>query len=690
MQDRRKTLTGVTYKVDENPECGLEKGKEPSLAQPSLRKGQRARGRLWGLPFKVTLLFLCLGMLLIALGSVFSLLEYQSYMALYHNDLALAQGGEQHLKNAAALLQTMAKNPMNASSVVQAQREFGAANSAFSQVDEGLTAIPAIGTLVPVYGSHLSAALHLVPLAVEMSRAGVLACTILQVILMRYHDPLNTHNSGLTAADFSGIDQNFSQIKGLIEQAIGQANLLQPNDIQFDPRIGKVMDLFHTYLPTVETWLHNADALLAIAPTLLGVGTPAHYLVEMLDSTELRPTGGFIGNFGIATLVGGKLTQTHITDVYLLDWPFEAAGHRIAYPASYNWFSTLSPSSWSFRDSNLEADFPTSAQMGELNYQREGGNTPLQGVISITPALIQHLLTVTGPIAMPEYHEMVTAQNLIDLIHYHQLGAGRVGNDVPSSDGHSSVRKHFTELLSEHFMARVHQLSSATMSAFVQVLLNGLRAKDIEIYFNASAAETALRQLHLAATVDAPTNDSLFVVDTNFSPDKANNLITNTLNDQVTIDAAGNAMHQTTLRYYWGTYGDVYGALTYRDYIRVYLPPGSVVTQQQGWQPRGTSNIYGRKMIAGLFTFHYSQTFVLHLSWMVPHAAQRNAQGWHYQYEMQRQAGTHWIMSLEINLPSCATIKSSTGGLTVVAKRELAARNKAVNEDLFFGEDYRC
>ena len=686
MKDRRNTHTGVTFK--ENEKSG-QAGEGVKAASPD-RKGPHPRRRLWGLPFKVTLLLLCSGILLISLGSVFSLLKYQSYTALYHTDLALAQGGEQHLKNAAAILQTLAKNPLNAAPVLQAQREFSAAASAFSNVNSGLTAIPAIGTLLPVYGSRLKAALHVVPLAVEMSQAGVLACNILQVILARYHDPLNTHSSGLTSADFTGIDRNFSQIQGLVEQAIGQANALQANDIQFDPRIGKVMDLFHKYLPTAEIWLQNADALLAIAPTLLGVSTPAHYLIEMLDSTELRPTGGFIGNFGIATLVGGKLTQTHITDVYLFDWPFQAAGHRIAYPPSYNWFSTLTPNGWSFRDSNLEPDFPASAQMGELNYQREGGNTPLQGVISITPALIQHLLEVTGPIAMPEYHEMVTAQNLIALIHYHQLGAGRVGNDVPSPDGHSSVRKHFTELLSEHFMARVHQLSSSTLSGFVQVMLNGLRSKDIEVYFNARAAESALQQLHMAATVDAPANDSLFVVDTNFSPDKANNLITNTMNDQVTIDANGNALHQTTLRYYWGTYGDVYGALTYRDYIRVYMPPGSVVTQQQGWQPGGTSMIYGREMIAGLFTFQYSQTFVLHLTWMVPHAATKDAQGWHYHYEMQRQAGTHWILNLAIHLPTCATSSSSTGGLTPAAYKTVVALNKPVNEDLFFGIDYRC
>ena len=383
---------------------------------------------------------------------------------------------------------------------------------------------------------------------------------------------------GLTSADFNGIDKNFSQIKGLVEQAIAQVNQLQPSDSQFDPRIGKVIELFHQYLPTIEMWLHDADALLAVAPTLLGVGTPSHYLIEVLDSTELRPGGGFIGNFGIATVAGGKLIDAHITDSYLFDGAFHATGQSIPYPAAYQWFSRyLAPASWSLRDSNLEADFPTSAQLGELNYKREGGNTPLQGLIAITPAFIQHLLAVTGPIAMPEYHETVTAQNLVDLIHYHQLGPGQEGTDAPSPDGHSSVRKHFTELLAEHFMARTHQLPSSTMATIIRVMMNDLHTKDLQVYFNAGAAETALQHLHLASTIDSAANDGLLVVDANISQNKASGLIATTLNDQVTIDANGNAFHQTTLHYSWMAAGNVYGSLIYRDYVRVYMPIGSVV-----------------------------------------------------------------------------------------------------------------
>jgi hypothetical protein len=327
--------------------------------------------------------------------------------------------------------------------------------------------------------------------------------------------------------------------------------------------------------------------------------------------------------------------------------------------------------------------------MGELNYMREGGKVPVQGVISITPALIQQMLTITGPIAIPEYHETVTSQNLIDRIHYHQLGPGREGNDIPSSDGHSSVRKHFTELLAEHFMARVHQLSSSALPAFLTAMMSALHTKDIQIYINASKAEDLLRNLHLASTISTPVADNFFVVDTNIAATKANPFITSTLNDQVTIDAKGNAVHDTTLRYDWATTGIIYGSYVYRDYVRVYMPPGALVSQQRGWQPNGTSTAYGRTVLAGSFTLIWRQTVKVHLVWMVPHAASRDAQGWHYQYQLQRQAGVLWNVHLQVTLPSCAVVKKTLGGLTSHNNKP-ATLDQILNEDLLVGVDYTC
>ena len=119
------------------------------------------------------------------------------------------------------------------------------------------------------------------------------------------------------------------------------------------------------------------------------------------------------------------------------------------------------------------------------------------------------------------------------------------------------------------------------------------------------------------------------------------------------------------------------------------MPPGAPVSQQRGWQSNGTSTAYGRTVLAGSFTLLWRQTVKVHLVWMVPHAASRDAQGWHYQYQLQRQAGVLWNVHLQVTLPSCAVVKKTLGGLTSHNNKP-ATLDQILNEDLLVGVDYTC
>src|SRR5207247_306150 len=151
----------------------------------------------------------------------------------------------------------------------------------------------------------------------------------------------------------------------------------------------------------------------------------------------------------------------------------------------------------------------------------------------------------------------------------------------PSPDGNSSVRKHFTALLAEHFFARIHQLPASALPKLFQLLISSFRTKDLQVYFNSPVAENLLAHFQLDSSIQDPTHDSLFVVDANISPNKASRFITSTLDDQVTIDENGNTSHHTTLTYDWKMNGSVYGSSLYRDYLRIYVPPGSVLQAKQ-------------------------------------------------------------------------------------------------------------
>ncbi len=223
----------------------------------------------------------------------------------------------------------------------------------------------------------------------------------------------------------------------------------------------------------------------------------------------------------------------------------------------------------------------------------------------------------------------------------------------------------------------------------MKVFIYAIQSKDVQVYLNAGAAENLLLLNHLADAIESPGGDSLFVVDANVGGGKANNLITSTVSDQVTIDSSGNAIHHVTLRYAWTTSGNVYGSGLYKDYVRVYVPVDSVLLSQQGWQPQGSSVQFGRKAWAGFFTLVNGQTRTISLIWSSQDAAKRNASSWHYQYLLQRQAGIQRTLALQVMPPSCATVTSKWNELVSKGKQE-ETFNKPLTQDVNVQVDYIC
>src|SRR5262249_3378459 len=151
-----------------------------------------------------------------------------------------------------------------------------------------------------------------------------------------------------------------------------------------------------------------------------------------------------VGQIGFMTLTGGRLGEIQIEDVTLLDKQFTPDQPHIPVPEKYLWYAPVAAAVngtwWGLRDSNLDADFPTSAQNAEQLLHEEGGDkmfgskAQVKGVIAITPWLMQQVMRVTGPITVtftvldpkPAHTVKVTVDpdNLINQIHAAQLGSG--------------------------------------------------------------------------------------------------------------------------------------------------------------------------------------------------------------------------------------------------------------------------
>jgi hypothetical protein len=631
-------------------------------------------------------------LLLLLCGIVLSVIGYPLLDNRYHQDIALAYTGAKELQDGITLLRTLPRDFFNESAVEGARQDFGEALAILSRLNGDANLIPGMLAASPGFGSRVGAAKHLLPLALDASQAGYAGCSIISTLLSRLHNPLSK-GAWLTASDLPGLEQNFQTVTTALAQAAGQVSQVQPQDLQFDPGLGKMLGEFRTALPAIQQGVEQAAALFSVLPQVLGIGTPAHYLVEIMDSTELRPGGGFIGNYGILTLTGGQIASAQVTDTYIPDKLYQRTHTHVPLPAVYAWFPFSGGTGWELRDSNLSADFPTSARAGEMLYNLEVGTYPLAGMIAITPQLIEQILTLTGPIVVPAYHETVTAQNLVDRIHYHQLTDSPGIQGVPSADGNSSVRKRFTALLAQAVLARVRELPAALLPRLFGILIDSLHTKDLQIYFNAAAAEKVLQFYHVDDSIQSPPGDGIFLVDANTAQTKINGYLVTMINDNVTIDQAGTAMHHTVITLTWTNPGltarDFYGTTHYRAHLQVYVPNGSVLRAHGGWNPYDTGIGFERRYWAGNYYLDYPQTGTITLDWSIAGAAQHNGSAWQYSYLMQRQAGAQEKVSVEVALPACASVLRTSAGVVEDGKRQVRFV-QVLSEDMGMDVDYRC
>jgi len=608
------------------------------------------------------------------------------------------KSGLQHFKNAQAALMVVAAHPFDTAPISQARAEFDGAYHDFSGVAQTLHAMPSAVALVPGIGRTAGSGARLIPLAVEASQAGIIACDMLAVLASRLKDPLNTTTGGLTAADLDAVHAKYGQLRPLVSAMLDQVGALQPEDLAVDPRLGPAVSTLKAKLPEVRQALDDVDLLLTVAPQLLGAGTPANFLVEVMDSSELRPGGGFIGNYGILTLTGGHLSGLHIQDVDLLDKDFRYGKKVIPIPPGYNWFAAASPK-WGFRDSNLDADFPTDARYAEQLYKQEGGTESFQGVLAITPWLIQNALRITGPVDVPEFKDTVTADNLIDEIHKYQLSSLAPGpDDVIDPTTGTSLRKRFTGLLFQHFLQKVKDQTGKDMGPFAKLLLDALHTKDLQVYANDTGLERVLSHYHFDSTVEAPAaGDSLMLVDANVVASKINYFLQYSLSERVTLDPTGTATHTTTLTYFWPpdpstlvrSFPAGYPPL-YVAYLRIYVPPGAQLLSQTGWMGTATSTAFGREVWGGSVLMHIGDHHAVVLTWKEPNAATKAGDRWHYPSLLQRQAGKTFALDYSITLPTCGKLVGTPPSGFTSPNPQAVTLARQFTADASFAIDYSC
>ena len=279
---------------------------------------------------------------------------------------------------------------------------------------------------------------------------------------------------------------------------------------------------------------------------LLGENGQKKYLVIFQNPAEARPSGGFMGNFGIISFKKGNITEFWVKDIYTVrDRMPGAKDPKIASPTGYSRISKYQK----FSESNWFADFPTSAQNIQKIYAEYNG-WKTDGVIAIDPVMFIKLLEFSGPIEMSEYKTTFNSENFWQELHEKI----EVDNDFKKGKSTETPKKILHDLVPKIFQ-KISALSFEEKIEVAKVLLEQARQKHFTIYFNNYSAQEAILKLGFAGELKNNIGDYLNVVKTNqdnkssYKVDQKVSLVSNLnaagiLENELTIQHINNAESQ--------------------------------------------------------------------------------------------------------------------------------------------------
>lgn len=485
----------------------------------------------------------------------------------------------------------------------QAQGEIDAAHVDFVSLSDKLhheTTIDLVSNLLP---TQVSAIRALGNIATDGTAAAqILIKTVIDIapsITPAFQKSLSQTNTMplkpyITPASFQEINKALDAITPFVHDMTIYARGLTLNTLPLSSKQHQLLASVLPLLPVLEAALSQEHELRNAFGWILGVDHQRTFLIEPMDSAELRATGGFTGQFGELILNGAHVGPLHLENIGKYEEDHSAEGSPpdpTVYPKVVGQNAPPPYSEWwpiesfGLRDANLSADFPTSARIAMERYAYEFGKQ-VDGVFIFTPTLIQQVLHVTGPITIPAYKETISEQNLVNRLHYYQLDNTGIRREeiVEHVDDPQVARKLFTQRVTTTLISTVTHLPLNKMLPMANEMLHSMKSKDLQVYVTNPQIESLISKYGSTAALDRSTNhDGLFIVQSNLSASKASQYVTTAIQDLITLDAQGGATHNLQMTLDYQQKGDVYGFDTYRDYVRVYVPVNSQLLAGNGF-----------------------------------------------------------------------------------------------------------
>ena len=440
----------------------------------------------------------------------------------------------------------------------QARQKFALAQNEISQINALTTEIL---KLIPGQGETVEAGLNLL-------ESGEILAEVGQILTKAGNDFLNQSGDDYYVA-LEKLGTNLETGVNKFYEAKAIINRVDGNDLTPDHRV--TFNQVLQTLPIIENSLTDLYTLNSAILKVLGQKQWQRYLLIFANNNELRGSGGFMGSFALLDIDRGNLKNLEVPSGGTYDVQGQLTP-KVISPEPIH----LINSRWEFQDANWWPDFPTTAQKIQWFYQNSWGAST-DGVILITATMMSHLLSVLGPIEMPEYELTVTSDNFINTTQ-------QIIREEREKE--SQAPKQIITDLAPKLLEKIFNLKGEEFKNLISVLQKGLNEKQLLIFFNDDWVENIILSLDWGGRIKETNGDFLSVVHTNLAGGKTDEVIAETIEHQVEVLDDGSIIDTIKLtRTHNGPKdGNVFTGVQNNSYVRFYVPSGSILIEAIGFE----------------------------------------------------------------------------------------------------------
>lgn len=298
-------------------------------------------------------------------------------------------------------------------------------------------------------------------------------------------------------------------------------------------------------------------------------GQTRTFMILLQNNMELRPGGGFLGQYAIFKIKDGEIISSTFEDANLLD---QRINYKVIPP--YPFTRMMQIKKWKFRDSNFSPDFPTNVEKAKYFYRLAGKNSNFDGVIAVNASVLDDVLEITGPITIPGYGVTISKGEAV--LKLEEIVEKKYILDPElDTQNRKAILKELTDVLAQKLM------SLGNIPKLAEFAHKEMQKKNIMLNFADPELQKLSEDVFWAGEVATDWDgDYLMLNDANMGALKTDYYVKRELTYDVDLTqtkpvATVNYLYKNT-----APYGD-WRTSDYHSYLRIYVPKGAAFLERK-------------------------------------------------------------------------------------------------------------